>query len=40
VLVTEATRCLLERDGLVARGTLELKDKPALVAVYALVEAS
>jgi adenylate cyclase len=36
VLVTEATRCLMERDGLEPRGTLELKGKPAPVAVYAL----
>jgi adenylate cyclase len=36
VLVTEATRCLMESDGLVPRGTLELKGKPAPVAVYAL----
>jgi class 3 adenylate cyclase len=36
VLVTEATRCLLERDGLVPRGAIELKGKPAPVAVYAL----
>jgi adenylate cyclase len=36
VLVTEATRCLLERDGLEPRGTLALKGKPAPVAVYAL----
>jgi class 3 adenylate cyclase len=39
VLVTEATRCLLERDGLVPRGAIELKGKPAPVAVYALGEA-
>jgi len=39
VLVTEATRCLMERDGLVPRGALELKGKPAPVAVYALEEA-
>ena len=32
VLVTEATRCLLERDGLVPRGAIELKGKPAPVA--------
>ena len=38
VLVTEATRCLLDRDGLVPRGTIELKGKPAPVAVYALGE--
>ena len=31
VLVTEATRCLLERDGLVPRGAIELKGKPAPV---------
>jgi adenylate cyclase len=37
VLVTEATRCLMESDGLEPRGTLELKGKPAPVAVYALV---
>jgi adenylate cyclase len=36
VLVTEATRCLLEHDGLVPRGAIELKGKPAPVAVYAL----
>ena len=36
VLVTEATRCLLERDGLVPRGAIELKGKPAPVVVYAL----
>jgi class 3 adenylate cyclase len=36
VLVTEATRCLLEGDGLVPRGTLALKGKAARVAVYAL----
>jgi adenylate cyclase len=36
VLVTEATRCLMERDGLEPRGVLELKGKPAPVAVYAL----
>ena len=36
VLVTEATRCLMERDGLEPRGTLELKGKDAPVAVYAL----
>jgi adenylate cyclase len=36
VLVTEATRCMLTRaDGLVPRGTLELKGKPEPVAVYA-----
>ena len=29
VLVTEATRCLMERDGLAPRGALELKGKPA-----------
>jgi adenylate cyclase len=40
VLVTEATRCLMESDGLVPRGTLELKGKPAPVAVYALGQAS
>ena len=39
VLVTEATRCLLERDGLVPRGAIELKGKPAPVPVYALGEA-
>jgi adenylate cyclase len=37
VLVTEATRCLMESDGLEPRGTLELKGKAAPVAVYALV---
>ena len=36
VLVTEATRCLLDHDELVPRGTLALKGKPAPVAVYAL----
>src|SRR4051812_47478759 len=36
VLVTEATRCLMEGDGLVPRGALELKGKPAPVAVYTL----
>jgi class 3 adenylate cyclase len=36
VLVTEATRCLLEHDGLEPRGSIELKGKPAPVAVYAL----
>ncbi len=36
VLVTEATRCLMERDGLEPRGELELKGKAARVAVYAL----
>jgi adenylate cyclase len=36
VLVTEATRCLMEGDGLVPRGALALKGKPAPVAVYAL----
>jgi class 3 adenylate cyclase len=36
VLVTEATRCLMERDGLEPRGALELKGKAAPVAVYAL----
>jgi class 3 adenylate cyclase len=36
VLVTEATCCLTERDGLVPRGTLELKGKTEPVAVYAL----
>ena len=36
VLVTEATRCILERDnGLVPRGILELKGKAEPVAVYA-----
>jgi adenylate cyclase len=36
VLVTEATRCILERDnGLVPRGILELKGKTEPVAVYA-----
>ena len=40
VLVTEATRCLLERDGLVPRGAIELKGKPGPVAVYALGEAT
>jgi class 3 adenylate cyclase len=36
VLVTEATRCLMESDALEPHGTLELKGKPAPVAVYAL----
>ena len=36
MLVTEATRCLLEHDGLVPRGSIELKGKPTPVAVYAL----
>lgn len=36
VLVTEATRCLMEADGLVPRGALTLKGKPAPVAVYTL----
>ena len=40
VLVTEATRCLLERDGLLPRGAIALKGKPAPVAVYALGEAT
>ena len=35
VLVAEATRCMLEHDGLVPRGAIELKGKPAPVAVYA-----
>jgi adenylate cyclase len=36
VLVTEATRCMLDRpDGLVPRGTIELKGKPVPVPVYA-----
>ena len=36
VLVTEATRCMLTREnGLVPRGTLELRGKTAPVAVYA-----
>jgi len=36
VLVTEATRCMLERDdGLVPRGMLELRGKAEPVAVYA-----
>jgi adenylate cyclase len=36
VLVTEATRCMLERDnGLVPRGMLELRGKTEPVAVYA-----
>jgi adenylate cyclase len=40
VLITEATRCLLETDvELAARGELELKGKPAPVPVYALAEA-
>jgi adenylate cyclase len=37
VLITEATRCLLESDvALDARGAIELKGKPAPVPVYAL----
>ena len=37
VLVTEATRCLMENGAVLEpRGTLELKGKPAPVAVYAL----
>lgn len=37
VLITEATRCLLEADvALAARGSIELKGKPAPVPVYAL----
>jgi class 3 adenylate cyclase len=37
VLLTEATRCMLERsNGLVPRGSLELKGKAAPVPVYAL----
>jgi len=36
ILVTEATRCLMEGDRLVPRGALELKGKPAPVAVYTL----
>ena len=37
VLVTEATRCMLEREnGLLPRGLLELKGKAAPVPVYAL----
>jgi adenylate cyclase len=36
VLVTEATRCLMESDRLAPRGVLELKGKPAPVAVYTL----
>ena len=37
VLVTEATRCMLEREnGLLPRGTVELKGKAAPVPVYAL----
>ena len=37
VLVTEATRCMLEREnGLVARGAVELKGKAVPVPVYAL----
>jgi class 3 adenylate cyclase len=40
VLITEATRCLLESDvALDARGAIELKGKPAPVPVYALAEA-
>jgi adenylate cyclase len=36
VLVTEATRCMLAReDGLVPRGTLQLRGKAGPVAVYA-----
>jgi class 3 adenylate cyclase len=39
VLITEATRCLLEGDvELAARGSIELKGKPAPVPVYALAE--
>ena len=41
VLVTEATRCMLEREnGLVPRGLVELKGKAAPVPVYALGTAS
>jgi adenylate cyclase len=37
VLLTEATRCLLETDvALASRGSIELKGKPAPVPVYAL----
>ncbi len=37
VLVTEATRCRLEREnGLVPRGSVELEGKGAPVPVYAL----
>ena len=41
VLITEATRCLLEAEvPLAARGAVELKGKPAPVPVYALAEAA
>jgi class 3 adenylate cyclase len=38
VLITEATRCLLERPGIVLepRGALDLRGKPDPIAVYAL----
>jgi class 3 adenylate cyclase len=37
LLVTEANRSMLEREnGLVSRGTVELRGKAALVPVYAL----
>jgi adenylate cyclase len=37
VLITEATRCLLESDvELASRGAIELKGKPAPVPVYAI----
>jgi adenylate cyclase len=37
VLITEATRCLLEEDvALASRGSIELKGKPLPVPVYAL----
>jgi adenylate cyclase len=40
VLITEATRCLLEADvPLASRGSIELKGKPAPVPVYALAKA-
>lgn len=39
VLITEATRCMLDRPGgLVPRGGLELKGKSAPVPVYALAD--
>jgi adenylate cyclase len=39
VLITEATRCLLEADvELASRGAIELKGKPVPVPVYALAE--
>lgn len=41
VLITEATRCMLEGpDRLVARGAVSLKGKAAPVAVYALASSS